>query len=307
MFQVFLGLTPFIGITLIGFFLGKIKIFDLQKAKIFNLFLFYIAVPALIVKLVALSDIGEIDLTQISSYFLMQLTSGIIAFLLTKNVFRRSTQESIIWSLTVALSNHVILVLPIAEIFFGGSTVTQISSIILMDSVILLSVISFFLELTVKKKIKLIQFLKNLILNPMILAILIGLFIRISNINIDETPFEYILSRLAACVMPVGLFAIGIILSFYTRELFNKLTISISILKLIISPIILLLFGYTFFNLSNPIEIAGALLVSIGPCGATAIVMCSAYNVSPQNIIKAIFISTFASIFTFLFTINLLN
>ena len=307
MFQVFLGLTPFIGITLIGFFLGKIKIFDLQKAKIFNLFSFYIAVPALIVKLVALSDIGEIDLTQISSYFLMQLTSGIIAFLLTKNIFRRSTPESIIWSLTVALSNHVILVLPIAEIFFGGSTVTQISSIILMDSVILLSVISFFLELTVKKKIKLIQFLKNLILNPMILAILIGLFIRISNINIDETPFEYILSRLAACVMPVGLFAIGIILSFYTRELFNKLTISISILKLIISPIILLIFGYTFFNLSNPIEIAGALLVSIGPCGATAIVMCSAYNVSPQNIIKAIFISTFASIFTFLFTINLLN
>ena len=307
MFQVFLGLTPFIGITLIGFFLGKIKIFDLQKAKIFNLFSFYIAVPALIVKLVALSDIGEIDLTQISSYFLMQLTSGIIAFLLTKNVFRRSTPESIIWSLTVALSNHVILVLPIAEIFFGGSTVTQISSIILMDSVILLSVISFFLELTVKKKIKLIQFLKNLILNPMILAILIGLFIRISNINIDETPFEYILSRLAACVMPVGLFAIGIILSFYTRELFNKLTISISILKLIISPIILLFFGYTFYNLSNPTEIAGALLVSIGPCGATAIVMCSAYNVSPENIIKAIFISTFASIFTFLFTINLLN
>ena len=140
----------------------------------------------------------------------------------------------------------------------------------------------------------------------MILAILIGLFIRISNINIDETPFEYILSRLAACVMPVGLFAIGIILSFYTRELFNKLTISISILKLIISPIILLFFGYTFYNLSNPTEIAGALLVSIGPCGATAIVMCSAYNVSPQNIIKAIFISTFASIFTFLFTINLL-
>ncbi len=307
MFQVFLGLTPFIGITLIGFFLGKIKIFDLQKAKIFNLFSFYIAVPALIVKLVALSDIGEIDLTQISSYFLMQLTSGIIAFLLTKNVFRRSTQESIIWSLTVALSNHVILVLPIAEIFFAGSTVTQISSIILMDSVILLSVISFFLELTVKKKIKLIQFLKNLILNPMILAILIGLFIRISSINIDETPFEYILSRLAACVMPVGLFAIGIILSFYSRELFNKLTISISILKLIISPIILLIFGYTFFNLSNPINMAGALLVSIGPCGATAIVMCSAYNVSPQNIIKAIFISTFASIFTFLFTINLLN
>ncbi len=176
-----------------------------------------------------------------------------------------------------------------------------------MDSVVLISIISFFLELTVKKKIRLLQFLKNLILNPMILAILIGLIIRTSNININETPFEYILQRLAACVMPVGLFAIGIILSFYSEKVFNKLTITISILKLIISPMILLIFGYTFFNLSNPINITGALLVSVGPCGATSIVMCSAYNVSPQNIIKAIFISTIASIFTFLFTINLLN
>ena len=131
--------------------------------------------------------------------------------------------------------------------------------------------------------------------------------ISIAKDKIDETPFEYILQRLAACVMPVGLFAIGIILSFYSKNVFNKLTITISILKLIISPLILLILGYTFFSLSNPINFAGALLVSVGPCGATSIVMCSAYNVSPENIIKAIFISTFASIFTFLFTINLLN
>ena len=307
MLKVFLGLTPFIGITFIGYLFGKTKIFDLQKAKFFNLFLFYIAIPALIIKLVSQSNITEIDLSQISSYFLMQIISGIFTFLLTKNTFKRSIQESIIWSLTVALSNHVILVLPVAEIFFAGSTITQISSIILMDSVVLISIFSFFLELTVKKKIKLFQFLRNLIFNPMILAILIGLIIKISNINIDETPFEYILKKLAACVMPVGLFAIGIILSFYSKKVFNKLTITISILKLIISPMILLILGYTFFSLSNPIHYSGALLVSVGPCGATSIVMCSAYNVNPENIIKAIFISTFASIFTFLFTINLLS
>ena len=92
MFQVFLGLTPVIGITLIGYILGYIKIFDLQKARIFNLFSFYIAVPALIIKLVAQSDVGEIDVSQISSYFLMQLTSGIFAFALTKNTFKRSMQ-----------------------------------------------------------------------------------------------------------------------------------------------------------------------------------------------------------------------
>ncbi|MDA9720538.1 AEC family transporter [Candidatus Pelagibacter sp.] len=307
MFQVFLGLTPFIGITLFGYILGKIKIFDLQNAKILNLFLFYAATPALIIKLVAQSEINEIELSQIYSYFLMQITSALFAYFLTKNTFKKSTQESIIWSLTVALSNHVILVLPIAEIFFGKHTIIQISGIILMDSIILISVITFFLEFTIKKKIKIFHFCRNLFFNPLILGILIGLTIKTLSIDIDETPFEYILQRLAVCVMPVGLFAIGIILSFYSNNVFNRLTFTISILKLIVSPIILLIFGYTFFSISSPIDITGALLVSVGPCGVTSIVMCSAYNVSPENIIKAIFISTIASIFTFLFTINLLS
>ncbi len=296
-----------VGITIVGYILGKIKIFDLQNAKILNLFLFYAATPALIIKLVAQSEIKEIELSQIYSYFLMQITSALFTYFLTKNTFKKSTQESIIWSLTVALSNHVILVLPIAEIFFGKHTIIQISGIILMDSIILISVITFFLEFTIKKKIKIFHFCRNLFFNPLILGILIGLTIKTLNIDIDETPFEYILQRLAVCVMPVGLFAIGIILSFYSNNVFNRLTFTISILKLIVSPIILLIFGYTFFSISNPIDITGALLVSVGPCGVTSIVMCSAYNVSPENIIKAIFISTIASIFTFLFTINLLS
>ena len=307
MFDIFLGLTPFISITLIGFFFGKSKVFDLQKAKIFNLFSFYVAIPALIIKLIAQSNISEIDISQMSSYLLMQLSCGFFAFLLTNRIFKRPTQESVIWSLTVALSNHVILVLPVSEIFFGRNTITQISNIILMDSVVIISIVSFFLELTAKKKNKLFDFLKSLILNPLILSIFIGLFIKILNVNINESPFEYILIKLSACAMPVGLFAIGIILSYYSDKIFNKLTITISVLKLIISPVVLLIFSSTLFNISNPVNISGALMVSVGPCGASAIFMCSAYNISPKNFIKAILISTFASIFTFLFTINLLN
>ena len=307
MLQVFLGLTPFIGITLLGFLLGKVKIFDLQKAKYLNLFLFYIAVPALIIKIVAQSVIGQIDIAQIGSYFMMQSLCGVFAFYLTNKIFNRSIKEAIIWALTVALSNHVILILPIAEIFFEGNTIIQISSIILMDSVVLISIISFFLELTTKKKIKLLEFFKNLSINPMILSILIGLLIKSLNLSIDDTPVEYVLERLALCVMPVGLFAIGITLSYYTSRVINSLTLSISIIKLIISPLILFLFGFIIFKVSDLTLMTGALLVSVGPCGATSIMMCSAYDVSPENIIKAIFISTFASIFTILFLINLIS
>tara|TARA_B100000965_G_scaffold60249_1_gene46211 strand:+ start:40 stop:468 length:429 start_codon:yes stop_codon:yes gene_type:complete len=141
----------------------------------------------------------------------------------------------------------------------------------------------------------------------MILSILIGVLLLIFNFKIDDTPIEYTLSKLSACVSPVGLFAIGIILSFYTKDVVNKLTLSITILKLVISPIILLLIGFIFFNSGIPKEIPGAFFVSVAPCGLTSIVLCSAYNVSPENIIKAIFVSTFASIGSIFFAIKYLT
>ena len=307
MYSIFLGLTPFIFITLFGFVFGKLKIFDLSHAKVLNLFLFYVAVPALIIKFVAQSEIGQVDIRQIVSYFLMQGSLGLLTFLLTSKFFKRPIPESIIWALMVALSNHVTLLLPITKIYFGTEVITQVTSIILMDGVVLLSVIAFFLELTTKKNIRLTQFIKNIILNPMIFSILIGLLLFLLKINIDNTPIDYVLSVLAACVSPIGLFAIGITLSFYTSKVFNKLTASISLLKLVVSPIILLIIGFVLFNAGQPEKIPGAFFVSVAPCGHTAVVLCSAYNVSPENIIKALFISTFASFATIFFAIQYLT
>ena len=307
MYSIFLGLTPFIFITLFGFVFGKLKIFDLSHAKVLNLFLFYVAVPALIIKFVAQSEIGQVDIRQIVSYFLMQGSLGLLTFLLTSKFFKRPIPESIIWALMVALSNHVTLLLPITKIYFGTEVITQVTSIILMDGVVLLSVIAFFLELTTKKNIHLTQFIKNIILNPMIFSILIGLLLFLLKINIDNTPIDYVLSVLAACVSPIGLFAIGITLSFYTSKVFNKLTASISILKLVVSPIILLIIGFVLFDAGQPEKIPGAFFVSVAPCGHTAVVLCSAYNVSPENIIKALFISTFASFATIFFAIQYLT
>ena len=61
------------------------------------------------------------------------------------------------------------------------------------------------------------------------------------------------------------------------------------------------------FDSGLPEELPGAFFVSVAPCGLSAIAFCAAYNVSPENIIKAIFISTFASIGTIFFAIKYLT
>jgi len=237
----------------------------------------------------------------------MQGILGLMTFLITSNFFKRPVQESIIWSLMVALSNHVTLLLPITKIYFGTEVITQVTSVILMDGIVLLSVITFFLELNTKKNIHVSVFLRNLFFNPMIMSILIGVVLFSFNIDILDTPIDYILSVLAACVSPIGLFAIGITLSFYSSKVLNKITVTISILKLIISPIVLLLIGFALFDAGVPEKIPGAFFVSVAPCGHTAIVLCSAYNVNPENIVKALFISTLASIVTIFFAIQYLT
>ena len=304
MIGILYGLIPFIFITFLGFTFGKLKILDLKHAKNLNLFLYYIAVPALIIQLIVQNEIELVDYKQTLSYIIMQLICGVITYLVIFKYFKRPIPESIIWALTVTLSNHVTLLLPITEIFFQKDVITQVASIILIDSVILLSIVTFLLEFSIKKNIKVFFFIKNLFLNPIILSILVGIFFLMLNFNIDKSPIDYTLSKLAACVSPVGLFAIGITLSFYTKNVINKLSVSISVLKLVISPIILLLIGLVFFNAGIPAEIPGAFFVSVAPCGVTAIVLCSAYDVSPENIIKAIFVSTIFSIGTIFLAIK---
>ena len=61
------------------------------------------------------------------------------------------------------------------------------------------------------------------------------------------------------------------------------------------------------FNAGLPAEIPGAFFVSVAPCGVTATVLCSAYNVSPEYIVKAIFVSTIFSIGTIFFAIKYLT
>ena len=136
---------------------------------------------------------------------------------------------------------------------------------------------------------------------------MIGVLLFSFNIDIFDTPIDYTLSVLANCVSPVGLFAIGITLSFYSSKVLNKITATISILKLIISPIVLLLIGFVLFDAGVPEKISGAFFVSVAPCGHTAIVLCSAYNVNPENIVKALFISTLASVVTIFFAIQYLT
>ena len=291
------GLAPFPLLILLGMFFGVFKIFDLQNARTFNLFIFYVAIPCVIFEAVTKSNQENINFGLLASYFVMQTIAGLLAFYITHKFFLRTKTEAIIWGLSVALSNHVLIILPLSQIFFDDSISLHVSSIIVMDSVILISIVTLGLEYVSKIKVDLRKYSQDLLKNPLVIAVLVSVIVKSSGINLNDSIAETISSKLAQTTMPIGLISMGIILSHYLNRVLTSLTITISFLKLIFAPLALLIITGFFYQFNYPKYFLGTFLVSLGPCGAFSLALCAAYNVNPSEIVKAIFVTTVISFF----------
>ena len=291
------GLAPFPLLILLGIFFGAFKIFDLQNARTFNLFIFYVAIPCVIFEAVTKSNQENINFGLLASYFVMQTIAGLLAFYITHKFFLRTKTEAIIWGLSVALSNHVLIILPLSQIFFDDSISLHVSSIIVMDSVILISIVTLGLEYVSKIKIDLRKYSQDLLKNPLVIAVLVSVIVKSSGINLNDSIAETITSKLAQTTMPIGLISMGIILSHYLNSVLTSLTVTISFLKLIFAPLALLIITGFFYQFNYPNNFLGTFLVSLGPCGAFSLALCAAYNVNPSEIVKAIFVTTIISFF----------
>ena len=291
------GLAPFPLLILLGIFFGAFKIFDLQNARTFNLFIFYVAIPCVIFEAVTKSNLENIKFDLLALYFVMQTITGLLAFYITHKFFLRTKAEAIIWGLSVALSNHVLIILPLSQIFFDDSISLHVSSIIVMDSVILISIVTLGLEYVSKIKVDLRKYSQDLLKNPLVIAVLVSVIVKTSGINLNDSIAETVTSKLAQTTMPIGLISMGIILSHYLNRVLTSLTVTISFLKLLFAPLALLIITGFFYQFNYPNNFLGTFLVSLGPCGAFSLALCAAYNVNPSEIVKAIFVTTVISFF----------
>ena len=291
------GLAPFPLLILLGMFFGVFKIFGLENARTFNLFIFYVAIPCVIFEAVTKSNQENINFGLLASYLVMQTIVGLLAFYITHKFFLRTKTEAIIWGLSVALSNHVLIILPLSQIFFDDSISLHVSSIIVMDSVILISIVTLGLEYVSKIKIDLRKYSQDLLKNPLVIAVLVSVIVKSSGINLNDSIAETVTSKLAQTTMPIGLISMGIILSHYLNRVVTSLTVTISFLKLLFAPLALLIITGFFYQFNYPNNFLGTFLVSLGPCGAFSLALCAAYNVNPSEIVRAIFVTTVISFF----------
>ena len=113
------GVLPIFSIGALGFFLGKKQVFSFEAAMVLNKFVMLIGMPSLILLLLSRAPISEFNVQMLSGYFFTEVVLYLTGFLIAKFIFRRETKEAALIGLCIALTNHILFVLPIAEVLFG--------------------------------------------------------------------------------------------------------------------------------------------------------------------------------------------
>ena len=300
---LFNGVLPIFAISVIGYGCGKIKIFDFGSAMILNKFVMFIAMPILGFKLLSEASLFDVPMQLLIGYLLSEICVYLITFIIVRKVFGVGVKEAFLLGLATALTNHVLFILPIAEILIGPSATLPIVALISMDGMLIFGGTIVAMDIMSAKDMGWRPTVAKIASNPPILGMLAGLIYGLSGLEIAPN-VQIFLSNISSTASPVLLFALGVILSVKRDEVIASLTGLIVFVKLMIHPVaayILLTYAMDVPEIfANP-----AIMVAAAPCGVMSFMLAINYGVKVDNIARVIFISSLFSLLTISYAANI--
>lgn len=295
MFEIFSTSIPFF--IIIGIGAGVSPFIDKDKwIEVLNKYGLYIGFPAIIISsLIKLKDNFNFGFIVVIANLIILLISIAIILLITKlSKVDRDTRNAYI--ICGFFGNVAYLGFPFISSLFPNSD-GLISVIIAVYIFIVFTVGVSILDISRNNKsINFLVLLQNLLKNPLLLSVFIGIAIVALGITIPpvlQKPIE----MLSASGSPIVLLSLGI---FISRKIqFNKNLLHatiISIYKLIALPIFFLLI-LQFFQLSKN-EVSISVIEAAMPLAITPFALAEIYPLDKEIVAMSIIISTVLSLFS---------
>lgn len=301
MADIFTIIAPVFLIMMLGYGLGKTRLFPEGSAGILITFVWYVAIPALLVGSLAPKALPHAsEMLLVLGYYGALYAVYALAMLLTRTLFGLSAGEQATFAFVTCFGNAVFIGIPIIESVFGAKGVVLLLMLVSFHSLTLLPVTTILVERTQKGGAAgnsiVAETFKSVRQNPIIIALVVGL-----SWSAFSLPFPYWLDRVlalpAAAAAPVGLFAVGLSLS--TVKIAGNITHAMLAvgLKLLVLP--LAVFAATHYILALPAEWVGiATIMAALPSGMIPYSFATQYGVGPRRAATAVLISTGLSAIT---------
>ena len=294
--QLLNGVLPVFGIGAVGYLLGLRGTFDFNMAMALNKFVMFVAMPALGFQLLANAPLAEFNLAMLGGYFVTELLMYATGFLIARRVFKTDVMEAALLGLAIALTNHILFVLPIAITLFGEAAVTPIVAIISMDGMLFFSGSLILMDVLATKDASLGHTIGKIARNPPLVAMALGLAVGLLGLSVP-TGFDVFMDFLGGTASPVLLFALGIILSQKASGSRPMLPVAITGVKLVVHPVLAWAIFAGVLHLAPEVR-NPAMMVAAAPCGVMAFMLALNYGVRVDAIARAILYSSIGSLVT---------
>ncbi len=289
------GVVPLFAVILLGYVAGRLRLFDEAGVATLVGFVFNLAMPPLLFRLMATSQLAEVaDWRLLVAYFLAQLPVFLVSAGLGLWWFRQDAAAAAIQGFGSIFSNSVVLGLPLALSIYGQQGALPALMIITLD-VILFGLLTLLLELARHRggapggRLALAT-LVSMLRNPIFMATLGGLLYGLAGFGLAPV-VDRSLGFVGQAGPPAALFALGATLSL--RRLAGSLGAALSMVgfKLLIHPALTWLVVRHGFGLGVQWANVACLLAAC-PVGANTYVFARQYEAGVETSSSAILIST---------------
>jgi malonate transporter len=299
-------IVPVFGTVAVGWVIGRSKLLSPEGLRGLTNVTFYALFPALLFRSMSKVQLEALSLDVLFVFFGAGLLLYFAALLLGRAMGMK-LGEGTVFALSAIFSNGVGIGIPFISYAFGEAGLVPLLMIISMNSLILLTLSSFLIEVGQQGSSregllgKLGGAVVTMLKHPVIPSIFAGLFWGELTHLIPGfgTPvvIDRILQALATAAPPCGLIMAGASLAHVgIKEHWQTATIAAA-LKLVLMPLIVWTSGRYLFTL-DPLWLTVATLNAAMPAGANVYLVAQLYRTGVGFATNAVVISTGASIFT---------
>lgn len=296
-YSIFTTVAIMLVYMMIGFCLCKSGKAVVSHAKSLSAILIYILGPCMIINsFLGLEYSGE-NIIQIGIYFIVSLLVQVIIFGALYVVFSRKYNDSKYRILTVGavLGNVGFLGMPVvASVFPGVPIVLVYSSINVMSMNLIVFTIGTFMITNDKKYIS----VKNAILNPTTIAIIISLPLFIFGIHFPES-IESGIGLLGKMVTPICMLILGMRLSeAKLKAIFTRpFVYATCLLKLVVFPIVAFLLVHWIPWINDACKTT-VVVLAMTPAGAIIQSLSELYECEQEFAANVVLLTTIISVVT---------
>lgn len=271
---ILITILPVFGMIMLGYGFANFKIIDEASGKGLSLFVFNVAIPALLFKTMATMDTQDAAPWSLwLAYFGGLGLTWIAAALVSRFIPSLNFSGGASASMASGFGNLALLGTPLALAHFGQSVAVPLGLILSIHAPTLWFAATLHRELSRHSGQFSItrtgrELVMNLAKNAIVLALLAGTVWRLTGLGLNPIP-DKMLAMLADASVPTALFALGVSLAAYSLKGAWDGLFTLIGLKMILMPLLVFILSHYVFHL-QPLWAKIAVLFAAMPTGANA-------------------------------------